>query len=79
MIKSACSAMKKSIIISATLLITGVFLEVIAQFLSLETMVPVLFTYGGFFAIALGITIFLATMIVIMVPKVNQQLDTCQH
>jgi len=79
MIKSACNAMKKSIMLSAALLVTGVVLEIIAQFLALETMIPVIFTYGGFMAISLGLLIILATLVAIMLPKVNQHLDSCQH
>jgi len=79
MIKSACDVMKKSILLSATLLVVGVILEIIAQFLSFETIFPVIFTYGGFLAISLGVLIVLVTFAAIMVPKINQHLDACQH
>lgn len=79
MIKSACDVMKKSIVLTVILLVTGTLLEVIAQFLSLETIAPVVFTYGGVFAISLGLIIFAATLIAIMIPKVNRHLDNCQH
>ncbi len=79
MIKSACNVMKKSIVSAAALLLTGTLLEIIAQFLSLETITPVIFTYGGVFAISLGLIIFTATLIAIMIPKVSQHLDSCQH
>ena len=79
MLKSACDVMKKSIVLTAALLLTGILLEIIAQFLSLETIAPVMFTYGGVFAISLGLIIFAATLIAIMIPKVNQSLDSCQH
>ena len=79
MIESACSIMKKSIVLTAVLLLTGTLLGIIAQFLSLETIAPVVFTYSGVFAISLGLIIFAATLIAIMIPKVNQHLDSCQH
>jgi len=79
MIKSACDAMKKSIVLSAFFLLTGTLLEMIALLLSFETMIPVIFIYVGIFLISMGLIIFLATFIVIMIPKVNQQLEHCQH
>ena len=79
MIKSACSIMKKSIVLTAALIVTGTLLEIAAQFLSLESIAPVVFTYSGVFAISLGLIIFTATLIAIMIPKVNQHLDSCQH
>jgi len=79
MIKSACNIMKKSIIVSIVFLSTGILLEIIAQFLSFESLVPALFTYVGFFAIFLGLSIILATIIAVLIPKVNKHLDSCQH
>jgi len=62
-----------------TLTLTGVILEIIAQFFTFETIIPVVFTYGGFLAIALGLAIILLTSIVVMLPKVSKHLDACQH
>ena len=79
MFKSACDVMKKSVVFSASLLMSGVLLEIIAQFLSLNSMVPIFFAYAGVFAIGLGALVLLGTFIAIMLPNVNQQLKTCQH
>ncbi|MCU7835036.1 MAG: hypothetical protein KZQ83_07230 [gamma proteobacterium symbiont of Taylorina sp.] len=79
MIKSACDVMKKSIMISAILLFAGTSLEVVARFISYESILPVIFIYTGFFAISFALMIVLATFIAIMIPKVNQRLDSCQH
>ncbi len=77
--KSACNVMNKSIMISVIFLSVGILLEIIAQFLSFESMVPALFTYIGFFAIFLGLSIITGTIIAILIPKVNHYLDSCQH
>ena len=79
MLKSACNAMKKSIMTSAILVTVGIILEIIAQFLTLESVTPALFTYGGFLFIALGLVVFLITMIVITLPQVSQRLSACEH
>ena len=79
MIKSACSTMKKSLALSGVLLLTGIILEVIAQFLSLESMIPALFAYAGAISIFLGFIVLVAALIAMMIPKVNRDLDSCQH
>ena len=79
MIKSTCDVMKKSIMLSAFFLTIGALLEIAAQFLTLESMLPVYFAYAGVFAIFLGIVGILATLIAVMIPKVNHNLRACQH
>lgn len=79
MIKSACDFMKKSIILSALLMLVGSILEVVALFLSFETMIPVLLIYGGFVAISLGLILLLAILIAVIIPNVSKRLSACQH
>lgn len=79
MFSSACNVMKKSVMLSAFLFTLGALLEIAAQFLTLENMLPVYFAYAGVFAIFLGIIGMFATLIAIMIPKVNQSLQACQH
>lgn len=79
MFKSACDTMKKSILLSAILIASGSALEVLALFLSFESMVPALFIYGGFAAISLGIVLMLLTLVATLLPGVNERLSSCQH
>ena len=79
MFKSACDAMKKSIMLSAVLVVTGVILEIIAQFLTLESMIPAVFTYGGFIVMSLGLFLMLGTLLVTLLPFINRRLNGCQH
>ena len=79
MIKSACNIMKKSVMLSAVFIVVGTILEIITQFLTFETIVPAIFTYGGLLIISLGIVIILVTAVAVMIPKVNRTLDICQH
>jgi len=79
MFTSACDLMKKSIILSALLMLVGSVLEVAALFLSFETIVPVLFIYGGFAAISLGLILLLVIMIAVILPNVSKRLNACQH
>jgi hypothetical protein len=79
MFNSACDVLKKSVMLSAFFLTIGALLEIAAQFLTLESMVPVFFAYAGVFAIFLGLVGILATLIAVMIPKVNQHLQSCQH
>lgn len=79
MFNSACDAMKKSVMLSAFFLTIGALLEIAAQFLTLENMIPVYFAYAGVFAIFLGVVGIFATLVAIMIPKVNKHLQTCQH
>ena len=79
MIKSACDFMKKSIRLSALLMRVGAILEVVALFLSFDTIIPVLFIYGGFAAISLGLILLLAILIAVIIPKVSKRLSACQH
>ena len=79
MIKSTCDVMKKSVMLSAFFLTIGALLEIAAQLLTLESMLPVYFAYTGVFAIFLGIVGIFVTLIAVMIPKVNQSLHSCQH
>jgi hypothetical protein len=79
MFNSACNTVKKSIMLSILFLTIGVLLEIVAQILTLENMIPVYFAYAGIFAIFIGIVGIIATLIAVMIPKVNRHLQECQH
>jgi len=79
MFKSACDAVKKSVILVAFFFALGATLEIVAQFLTLEGVIPVYFAYMGIIAIFVGLIILVATLIAVMIPKVNQHLQACQH
>ncbi len=79
MIKSACNLMRRAVVLSAAFIVGGGLLLLVVQLLSLEAMASVVFNYLGLFSILAGILMFFATIIAIMVPKVNRQLDACQH
>ena len=79
MFSSSCDVMKKSVMLSAFFLTIGALLEIAAQFLTLESMIPVYFAYAGVFAIFIGLVGILAVFIAILIPNVNQRLQACQH
>jgi len=79
MFKSACDVVKKSVILSALLLTTGALLEVGAKFLSFESIIPVYFAYAGIFIMFIGVFVLFITLIAVLIPKVNQHLQACQH
>ena len=79
MFKSACDVMKKSVMLSALFLTVGALLEIAAQFLTLESMIPVYFAYAGVFAIFLGAIGMTAVLVAILIPTINQRLQGCQH
>ena len=79
MFKSACDVMKKVVIVSASLLLTGAILELLAQLITTESMVPIFFAYAGVFAIGAGIVVLLGVFVAMMIPSISQKLDTCQH
>ena len=79
MFSSACDVMKKSVMLSAFFLINGALLEIAAQFLTLESMIPVYFAYAGVFAIFLGVLGIFAVLVAILIPNINQRLQACQH
>lgn len=79
MFKSACDAIKKSVMLSAFFLTIGALLEIAAQFLTLESMVPVFFAYAGVMAIFLGLVGMLGTLVAVLIPTINQRLKACQH
>ena len=79
MFKSACDVMKKIVILSASLLLTGAVLEILAQLITTESMIPIFFAYAGVFAIGAGIVVLLGVFVAMMIPAVSQRLDACQH
>ena len=79
MFKSACDAMKKFVVLSASLLVTGALLEVVAQLITVESMIPIFFAYAGVFAIGLGLIVLLGVFIAMMIPSISQRLGACQH
>ncbi len=79
MFKSACDVIKKMVMLSAFFLTIGALLEIAAQFLILESMLPIFFAYAGVLSLFLGFIGIITTLIAVMIPKVNQQLQHCQH
>lgn len=79
MFKSACDVIKKMVMLSAFFLTIGALLEIAAQLLILESMLPIFFAYAGVLALSLGFVGIITTLIAVMIPKVNQQLQHCQH
>jgi len=79
MFKSICDIIKKSALASASFLAIGVILETAAQLLTLENMLPIFFAYAGVMAIFIGAVGLIGTLIAVMIPKINQQLQACQH
>ena len=79
MFKSACDVMKKVVIVSASLLLSGAILELLAQLITTESMLPIFFAYAGVFAIGTGIVVLLGVFIAMMIPAVSHKLDACQH
>ncbi|MCW8932431.1 MAG: hypothetical protein OQL19_19620 [Gammaproteobacteria bacterium] len=79
MFKSACDVVKKSVMLSALFLTIGALLEIAAQLLTLENMIPVFFAYAGVMAIFIGLVGILATLVAVLIPGINQRLQACQH
>ncbi|MEA3303373.1 MAG: hypothetical protein U9Q75_08890 [Pseudomonadota bacterium] len=79
MIKSACSLMKKAVVSSVVLFLSGIVLVLVAQQLSLQSALPATFLALGFISIVVGVVIMAVTIIAIMLPKVSRQLELCQH
>ena len=79
MFSSACDVMKKAVMLSAFFLTIGALLEIAAQLLTLESMIPVYFAYAGVFAIFLGVVGIFSVLVAILIPNVNQRLQACQH
>ena len=71
--------MKLAAVSSVALILAGSLLVLVAQQLSLETVLPAIFTSLGFFSIILGIFVMVGTAIVVMLPYISRQLDLCQH
>lgn len=76
---SACDTMRKVVILSASLFLIGILLEIMTQLITFESMISVFFAYAGIFAIGLGLVILLGVFIAMMIPAVSHHLDACQH
>lgn len=79
MIKSACKLMKISAVSSVAFFVTGVVLVLIAQQISLQSVLPAVLLALGFASIVVGMLVMGVTVIAIMLPKVSRQLELCQH
>lgn len=79
MIKSACKLMKISAVTSVAFFVTGIVLVLMAQQLSLQSVLPAVFLTLGFASIIVGVFVMGVTIIAIMLPKVSRQLELCQH
>jgi len=79
MFKSACDVVKKSVMLSASLLFVGALLEIGAIFLTLESTIPVYFAYAGILAMFIAVLVLFMTLIAVLIPRVNQHLQSCQH
>jgi hypothetical protein len=79
MFKSACDMVKMSVMLSAFFFTMGALLEILAQILTAENMIPIYFSYIGIFAMLIGFIVLFVTLIAVLIPKVNQHLQSCQH
>ncbi len=79
MIKSACYLMKKAAASSATFIVLGGIIVLISQLLNLGTVAPAILSYLGFISVFVGLLIMLITLLALMLPKVSQRLEQCQH
>lgn len=79
MTKSACHIMKSAAISSAALMVAGGLLVLVAQYLSLGSVLPAIFISLGFFSIITGLLVLVGTIVAVMLPTVSRQLDLCQH
>ena len=79
MIKSACNTLKQVVVSSAAFIAVGVLLVLFAQLPSLSTVLPAIITYLGFFSVLSGVLLIAITAFAVMLPKINRQLELCQH
>jgi len=79
MIKSACNLMKKATTSSISLVLAGSVLVLLSKLIVLDTMLPSITSYAGFILIFAGVLLMLLTMGAVMVPKISQRLEQCQH
>ena len=79
MFKSACNALKQAVVSSAAFIAVGVLLVLSAQLPSLSTTLSAIITYLGFFSVLSGILLIAITGFAVMLPKINRQLELCQH
>jgi len=79
MFESACSAMRKATFSSVALIVVGSLLVLVAELLSLQTVLPVIVGYLGFFSILAGSVVLALTVLALMLPTVNRRLSLCQH
>lgn len=71
--------MKISAVSSVAFFVTGVVLVLIAQQISLQSVLPAVLLALGFASIVVGMLVMGVTVIAIMLPKVSRQLELCQH
>ncbi len=79
MIQSACNLMKVATVSSVVFIVAGSLLVLAAQQLSLETVLPAIFTSLGFISIMTGMLVMIGTAAAVMLPNVSRKLDLCQH
>ncbi len=71
--------MKISAVSSVAFFVTGVVLVLLAQQISLQSVLPAVLLALGFFSIVVGVLVMGVTIITIMLPKVSRQLEHCEH
>ena len=79
MIKSACNALKQAVVSSVAFIAAGVLLVLSAQLQLLPTILGAIITYVGFFSVLSGVLLIAIVVLAVMLPKINRQLDLCQH
>lgn len=79
MFRSACDLMKKSTLTSATLVIGGALLSLLAPTLPTKSALPMLVSYLGLFAVVFGSLLMVAIAIAILLPKVSRDMNLCRH
>lgn len=79
MFKSACDVMKKAMMASILLITTGIFIEIVTKFLVFSGIFPDLIDYSGLYAVFLGIIGIVLALVISLIPRVNDQLKSCQH
>lgn len=71
--------MKLATVSSVTFIVAGSLLVLMAQQLSLETVLPAVFTALGFVSIVTGFVLIFGTAVAVMLPQISRKLDLCQH
>jgi len=71
--------MRKATFSSVVFILIGSALVFAAQLLSLQSVLPAVVSYLGFFSILAGAVILALTVLALMLPQVNRQLSLCRH